>query len=1240
MIENKLTLYHKDDNGIEVPFNDIVITEYNYSDDLMGKTQLSGSFIYQDTTLLDLFNKKQYTYFRDNKFYLINPPSLTKEYGTDNAMSKYNCVFTSEKDLLDNIPFTDLISTYDGTRVFTASRDFTFFGDIAEFGDRLYANLAQNTDIDYVINIKDVIIGSDGWLQALRTALPTDFVQFTFSYTSCFAALNLMYDTFIKYNLIWYLKNVDYSGVIKPTIYITDIVSNIGGFKSPKHIFEYGQNKGLQKISVESTNEAILTRIAGHGSTQNIPFDYPIIYNGNTKVQHPYQRGYLMPNVFINTLKQKYDSTRLGYDPILGFDPSIIITDYYDTVDGTINGKVYYYPNKTDLEFPLINKEAIEFDIKPTITESTFNGQRIDKVKSIPIPTNGFTEEYNDSTGEYTQPTFQMQLYPLGFDLYNQANEKEEMVINMTSGKCVGCAFKVNVDSDWLPSYDKNLMRCITSKSLGTVYDEVDWTPFFSELEYRNLMDLVVFPYHNGVNRVQDLLDLWNTKFAPLKSFYQDVAYATYTEDNHSLYYSKYLMYTTGSSSVKYCIEDEIQKIFDDIQHRIDNHLPTNPDNALKLTYLLSKNTETYSSMYMLYNDGFEIDGYYKRIADLKSNFLKKNHYPVLSGHQTIVSENSLLHPVPAYIINDLWVSSLRTSTTDYPNSTNASIILTLTKDQETFGTLLPTKSIIPATGDTFVITGISLPQTYVQAAQDKLDIALKDRLLADNGDKLNYSIPFDEKFIVENPTLRTNYLRCGNKISFKVNTDVIERTIKQIAIEVNDGNPLPKYTCSVSDEFKLKVYHPISTTDTADSHFRHLDNTVVALGNRITDVNTTANIRAGRFVAKKLYELDDALNVLGEQTAGLTVFGATGSIENISKSAKTTAEGKNKGWTIKPTPPYYIGDQWLVATGDAVAGVFLAGDTVYCKTTRLTGVFTNSDWSLSRYKGITEINTSIDDFSKTVIGEIPIGKTVFGERNSLEYTLNNVSLKINNKTPIDLNETPNGVRTTFTTTKVFFTGLGDVYINRSKQFKGIDYTEVSANTIEFNVAPKAEDIIVFEAMENTDDGKISFKDLVVEDLCATSWGSDGKITYVQATLINDIGGVFTNNTEITSFDELQYLINLSAIQNSSFQSCSALSSITFPNSIKIIGSDAFANSNLNSIIIPNTIVSIEEAAFKNCINLESVIIKAIKPPTLGVDVFTDDTNLINVYVPSESVKEYQLAANWSTYASIISAII
>ena len=59
MVENKLILYYKDDIEGELPFNDIVITEYNYSDDLMGKTQLSGSFVYPNTSLLELFDKNK-----------------------------------------------------------------------------------------------------------------------------------------------------------------------------------------------------------------------------------------------------------------------------------------------------------------------------------------------------------------------------------------------------------------------------------------------------------------------------------------------------------------------------------------------------------------------------------------------------------------------------------------------------------------------------------------------------------------------------------------------------------------------------------------------------------------------------------------------------------------------------------------------------------------------------------------------------------------------------------------------------------------------------------------------------------------------------------------------------------------------------------------------------------------------------------------------------------------------------
>ena len=1329
MVENKLILYYKDDIEGEKAFNGIVITEYNYNDDLMGKTQLSGSFMYPNTSLLELFDKKQYTYFRDNKFYLINPPSLSKEYGTDNGMTKYNCVFTSEKDLLDNIPFTDLVPANDSTRYFTASRDFKFYGDIAEFGHRLYANLSENTDIPYVINIKGVIMdGSVGSITSLRYAIQTKFAEFTFSYTSVFAALNLMYENFKDDNLIWYLKNIDYSGVIKPTIFITNTVSNIGDFKSPTHphIFQYGQGKGLEKISVEPTNSDILTRISGHGSTQNIPFDYPIIYNGNTKVNHPYKRNYLMPNIFIEKLNLKYNSFYPNYDP------NTIIIDYYDADDET-------YPNNINPDFPLINKEPIEFDIKPSIEGIIVGGNHIDQVKSV--ITTDFTETYDENTGDYDQSTFQIKLHPLGFDLYGHANEKEEMTINMTSGKCVGCAFKVNVDENWLPSYDKKLFRCITNRASG-VYNTNDWFPFFNgenlnAVGWWDMMQIVNY-YTNpqqpmsyvSPSMALSLSNIWINHFRPLRNYYDLIAQSVYGTN----YQNKYLVSDYEAPYTKKPIQDYIDAIMTTLRTNGLNHQNTRTSFMFDLKYLLSDKNETMTNK--PYNDNGEIAGYKKAILDLEYYFLRN---PISVGsYETIISTTTHPTPTTPYGIGDLWVSSLRVSNdSNYPDSTDESIDITLEKDINTFGTMLPTNNISIEVGDTFVITGINLPQSYVDDAQNKLDIALKERLLADNVDKLNYSIPFDEKFIVENPTLRTDYLMCGNVISFKINSDTITRTIKQLSIEVNDNNPLPKYTCSVSDEFKLRSPRPIIDAN-GDRFFRRLDDTMITLENRINDIGNTANIGANRFVPYKLYELGDTLDVIGEKTEGLKVFGEVGSIEALSTTAKNVADSKNKCWTIKPIPPYYAGDQWLVSNTDADAN-FLEGDTLFCKTTRLTNSFVPTDWSKTKYtrdidfddvigdrpsgkkvfgntdslsKDISTTNSRFgtlpkdaDNNERTVsdlIGNVPIGqkvieitnslsnrvqasegrignlpldeygnerdigsiigntaptKTIFGERDSMEYLISFIADKLNNKKPLPLSGVINGSNKVFETSEIFHMGFGDLYLNGVKQFRGLDYEENSSKQIKFlGEPPKTGDVIVFEATENTDSAVIVFKDVVVKDIL-------GVRTYNSVSLINSLGGYFTNKNNIVTFSELQYFVGLRVINASAFQSCSSLETINMPNSIHTIEDSAFQGcSNLQNVIIPKSVKSIGNYSFsecgsitsitipysvrnigsncfKDCINLTSVIVESLTPPTLGEQCFFNDDKLETIYVPESSVTSYKDAVGWIDYKDIIKPI-
>ena len=72
-------------------------------------------------------------------------------------------------------------------------------------------------------------------------------------------------------------------------------------------------------------NNKVITRIAGYGSEQNIPYGYPIIKdNAGNIIDHPYTRTTLMPSVYVDTVRRKVKFDAPDYDP------NIALVDYYD----------------------------------------------------------------------------------------------------------------------------------------------------------------------------------------------------------------------------------------------------------------------------------------------------------------------------------------------------------------------------------------------------------------------------------------------------------------------------------------------------------------------------------------------------------------------------------------------------------------------------------------------------------------------------------------------------------------------------------------------------------------------------------------------------------------------------------------------------------------------------------------------------------------------------------------------
>ena len=151
--------------------------------------------------------------------------------------------------------------------------------------------------------------------------------------------------------------------------------------------------------------------------------------------------------------------------------------------------------------------------------------------------------------------------------------------------------------------------------------------------------------------------------------------------------------------------------------------------------------------------------------------------------------------------------------------------------------------------------------------------------------------------------------------------------------------------------------------------------------------------------------------------------------------------------------------------------------------------------------------------------------------------------------------------------------------------------------------------------LDTVPEGNITFADQRVKALCLANWDTDndGELSYREAASVDALEHVFQNNSDIKTFDELQYFIGLELIERSAFNKCKGLEHIKLPPQITRIENYAFLSCiKLKEIAFPNNLEEIGEYSFSECNSLEEVSLpnSLLK---LGYSAFSDCKGLKHI---------------------------
>ena len=414
-MEKILKLYTYVDGTNDAPFpsadEQVIIGSFTYTANRMGSAPQIAATVMHRLCLDDLWNDKVYAEFNGEKYFVINTPSSSKS--NDDTRYEHDLELLSEREILNHVYFIDAVQGDSDTDVYKSnSTKVQFYGNLEQFVGRLNASLSYR-NLGYSAVIDDGITSEDK--------------QVSFEDKYILEALQEEFNIFeIPY---YFVGKVIHFGYTSNAITTT---------------FKYGHDDAFLSISKDNANYALINRITGVGSSDNIPYYYPNETDDQSAVEASGKKWITPSQNLMPSIYRESEGAEMFYEAKNNTYP-----------DG--EGGYYQFENEYSVTNPREGKTDFE-DIKPTITGITnAAGQRIDMFSEFAYDTNDNDEV--DEEGNYLHPYFFAKLRKTdgtyGFNLFDHAIESQTMQITFTSGICGACTFEIAVGEDT----QKNLVQ-------------------------------------------------------------------------------------------------------------------------------------------------------------------------------------------------------------------------------------------------------------------------------------------------------------------------------------------------------------------------------------------------------------------------------------------------------------------------------------------------------------------------------------------------------------------------------------------------------------------------------------------------------------------------------------------------------------------------------------------------------------------------------------------------------------